>query len=93
VVYSRHWVITAAHCLSAAFETNGDGFIHDFEVPAPFVVRFLQTGAGTTGERNVFVAIKHPTAVWGDTTGVDVAMLYLDPWSDGVSMPHLDPAK
>ena len=87
VVYSRHWVITAAHCLSARFESNGDGYISDYEVDEPFHVRFLQTDSGTIGERNVFVAVKHPTAVWGDTTGVDVAMLYLDPTSAGVSMP------
>jgi Trypsin len=89
VVYSRYWLITAAHCFDPAWDTNGDGEISGSERPSPFFARFLAIdNSGTLGSIEISAAFRHPNSgTWGHEAifHTDVALVHLDPTSNGVS--------
>jgi hypothetical protein len=93
VVYSKYWVITAAHCFQAAWDVNNDGVISGSEKPSAFYVdRVVIDRAGHTGEIQIDAAYRHPnSAGWGSGQGTDVALVKLNGKSSGVYVPYLYP--
>jgi hypothetical protein len=84
VVYNKYWLITAAHCFSAAQDPQGDYVYWNTDIPNNRAARFLQTSASNSaGQLNILAGFRSPDV------SQDVALVLLDPTSAGVYMPTL----
>jgi hypothetical protein len=77
-IYKRRWILTAAHCIPAAWDKNGSGVIGDAVGENPGQLK-MDGGPNLSGRnvRRTAVSIrKHPQAQWGQAAGTsDTALI------------------
>jgi len=88
-VYRRYWILTAAHCISGSFDTNGDGVITSAEGAGNYSVVNVVNDSGVTRNVAARTIYRFPTGGWNSFSGVDVALIFLDPSTTGAGVNYL----
>src|SRR5262245_58007441 len=80
-IYKRRWILTAAHCIPAAWDKNGSGVIGDAigENPRQLKVDGGPNRLGQNVRRSAVYIRKHPQSKWGQAVGTsDTALIKVD---------------
>jgi hypothetical protein len=84
VVYSKYWLITAAHCFGPSADPQGDWVYWNTDVPGGLYATGLQTSPENQGGTlNVLAAFRNPKF------SQDTALVLLDPKSSGAYLPAI----
>ena len=77
-IYNRRWVLTATHCIPAAWDKNGSDVIGDARGEDPGQLK-VDGGPNRNGQNVRLSAVsirKHPESVWGQAAGTsDTALV------------------
>jgi secreted trypsin-like serine protease len=89
-VYSRYWILTAAHCFHAQFDRDGDGIITTPEGAGDFEVQNMaNNSSGGVGSIRAWAVYKHPSSTWENSAIIDAALIFLQPGSLGAATEFL----
>jgi hypothetical protein len=84
-IYSKYWVLTAAHCIAASSDPNADGTVTVAEGAADYTIDGVLDGTGVARTLAAWVIYKHPFGTFGSIGTVDAALIFMSPSSSGAN--------